>query len=128
MGLPSFRRPGTPRFHARPSDNRRGTARQRGLSFAWDRKSYNYRRRHPVCEECARRGRPAVVAELVDHIVPRDDGGPLLDDENLQSLCNECHNGWKREIEAAARETGDIWILLVWVKQPETRPEAFRIT
>lgn len=126
MGLPTFRRPGSPRFQAPPRDVFRGSSRSRGYTATWDRFSYNYRRRHPFCAECERRGR-VVSADVVDHIVPLEGGGPKFDPENLQPLCHECHNGWKRELEEAARETGDVWTLLVWVKQPETRPAALRI-
>lgn len=126
MGIPSFRRAARPRFTAHVPEAR-GTARQRGLGSSWDRRSYNYRRSHPFCEECARRGFPVTPVDVVDHIVPREDGGPLLDPGNLQSLCHPCHNGWKREIEEAARATGDVFVLLRWVKEPETRPPPFRI-
>ena len=45
----------------------------------------------PLCEECARQGR-ITAAELVDHIIPIAEGGPPFAFENLQSLCNACHN------------------------------------
>jgi 5-methylcytosine-specific restriction protein A len=32
-----------------------------------------------------------VLADLVDHIVPISAGGEVLDERNLQSLCNACH-------------------------------------
>ncbi len=39
----------------------------------------------PLCKMC---GHPA---DLVDHITPILDGGAVLDEENLQSLCRTCH-------------------------------------
>lgn len=45
----------------------------------------------PLCEECLR-NRKLVKAQMVDHIVPINKGGAPLDIENLQSLCNPCHN------------------------------------
>ncbi len=39
----------------------------------------------PLCRMCGR------LADLVDHIVPIMDGGAVLDEENLQSLCTACH-------------------------------------
>lgn len=124
MGLPTFRRPGSPRFQAPPRDVFRGSSRSRGYTATWDRFSYNYRRRHPFCAECERRGR-VVPADVTDHIVPLEDGGPKFDVENLNPLCHACHNTVKREIEEAAREAGDPFILLVWWKRPDTRPAPF---
>lgn len=46
---------------------------------------------NPLCEECTRNGR-VVSATMVDHIKPISEGGAMLDMENLQSLCNRCHN------------------------------------
>lgn len=46
---------------------------------------------NPMCEECERNGR-LTPAQMVDHIVPINKGGAMLDMENMQSLCNACHN------------------------------------
>ncbi len=43
--------------------------------------------RNPLCRLCE--GNQAV---LVDHIIPRQQGGADLDLDNLQSLCQSCHN------------------------------------
>ncbi len=45
----------------------------------------------PLCEECLRQGR-VTPAELVDHIVPIEEGGAVFELDNLQSLCKACHN------------------------------------
>ncbi|GAB0481680.1 hypothetical protein KML24007_04260 [Alistipes indistinctus] len=45
----------------------------------------------PLCEECQRKG-ITTLAQMVDHVVPINQGGAKLDMENLQSLCNPCHN------------------------------------
>jgi 5-methylcytosine-specific restriction endonuclease McrA len=34
------------------------------------------------------------ATEEVDHIIPIDDGGARLDEENLQAACRPCHR-WK---------------------------------
>ena len=48
--------------------------------------------RDPLCEECQRVGRTA-LASKVDHIVPhRGDLQLFYDWDNLQSLCESCHN------------------------------------
>lgn len=46
---------------------------------------------NPLCEECERKG-ILTPAQMVDHIVPINKGGAALDIDNLQSLCNPCHN------------------------------------
>jgi 5-methylcytosine-specific restriction protein A len=57
----------------------------------WRRLRDWYRKRHPLCRECESRG-IATVGVIVDHIIPIEDGGPLLDADNLQTLCVVCHN------------------------------------
>lgn len=47
-------------------------------------------RANPLCNQCSRRER-LVLAKVVDHIIPIEDGGEPLDVENLQSLCKPCH-------------------------------------
>jgi len=40
-----------------------------------------------LCSSCGR------IAEVVDHIIPtKVDWSKRLDEDNLQPLCNECHN------------------------------------
>ena len=50
---------------------------------------------NPFCVEC---GHPA---QMVDHKKAIKDGGAKLDLDNLQSMCNSCHN--KKEIEEGNR-------------------------
>lgn len=45
----------------------------------------------PLCRMCSQAGR-VTSAVLVDHIQPINDGGAVLDDGNLQSLCRRCHD------------------------------------
>lgn len=45
----------------------------------------------PLCEQCEREGR-ITAGELVDHIIPIEDGGAKFALENLQTLCRACHN------------------------------------
>ena len=48
--------------------------------------------REPFCRECARHGR-RVLATRVDHVVDHEgDWGRFRDRNNLQSLCEGCHN------------------------------------
>lgn len=48
--------------------------------------------KQPLCEECLRQNR-ITPAEVVDHIIPHDGVWDLfVDQDNLQSLCERCHN------------------------------------
>jgi len=60
-------------------------------SSRWVKLSKQFRRHNPLCAACYAIGifTPAYV---VDHIVEIADGGDLWDIDNLQSLCNPCHN------------------------------------
>lgn len=42
--------------------------------------------REPLCRTCKK------PARVVDHIVARSKGGAELDPDNLQALCDRCHN------------------------------------
>jgi len=49
----------------------------------------------PLCRKCRTIGK-LTAASVVDHIIPREAGGPDYDQENLQSLCKPCHDGKTR--------------------------------
>lgn len=99
----------------------RSSPRERGYSAAWDRLSTRWRREHPFCAFCEQEGRIR-FCDVVDHIIPVADGGPLLDRCNLQSLCNSHHNGLKRQLEERAREIGRLAELPLWCADPASRP------
>jgi 5-methylcytosine-specific restriction protein A len=63
----------------------RESAAKRGYDRRWRKLRLMYLRAHPLCETC---GDPAIIA---DHIIPKAAGG---EDswENLQALCQTCHN------------------------------------
>ena len=46
---------------------------------------------NPLCVECAQLGRVTLATQR-DHIVPLGEGG-ADDADNVQGLCNECHEG-----------------------------------
>lgn len=69
---------------------RRGSARARGYTRAWDRLRNYHAVHEPLCRHCAARGEVKALDE-VDHIVPIRVGGAPLDPKNLQSLCHQCH-------------------------------------
>ena len=59
-------------------------------SVRWKRFRDWYARRNPLCEACKKNGH-VVPMNVVDHIVEIKDGGALLSEKNVQSLCNSCH-------------------------------------
>lgn len=52
--------------------------------------------REPLCRSCGAKGRD------VDHKVPINQGGKRTDPNNLQTLCQSCHNR-KRQRESLSR-------------------------
>ena len=71
-------------------NERRGSAHAQGYDRAWVAVRNLYLAQFPLCEICEAKGKltPAV---LVHHKKPIKEGGALLDSDNLQSLCNSCH-------------------------------------
>lgn len=110
------RRHGIGTQHATPSrhqasDIRRGTARERGYSTAWDKFSRSFLRAHPLCEYCAAEGK-TVPAQVTDHDLPHQGDTDLFWVNTFTALCARCHNGPKASAEA--RLSGDA--LLRWVE------------
>ncbi len=57
----------------------------------WTRLSRAFRRQHPLCAECQRKGRIA-EAEVTDHIIPPwVEGVDFWDASNWQPLCRRCN-------------------------------------
>lgn len=94
------------------ADEKRGTARERGYSTAWDRFAKNWLANNPLCRYCEARGE-ITPAELVDHVEPHnrdptkfwpgEDDNP---DDFFASCCRSCHNGPKQSVERIAEATG----------------------
>lgn len=76
-------------------DDRRGSAARRGYDARWARFAKAYRERNPLCRPCQARGRLEPTF-AVDHIVPLRQGGAKFDEDNLQPLCETCHNSHKQ--------------------------------
>ncbi len=56
--------------------------------------------REPFCRMCTARGLIDTIATVVDHIVPhRGDWSLFADQNNLQSLCQQCHDKHKQAKE-----------------------------
>lgn len=73
-------------------------------SSAWRRLRAEKIARNPLCEECHKMG---IIEQgtVVDHIVPINQGGAPLSLDNLQTLCDRCHNR-KSGREAHQRNRG----------------------
>jgi len=69
---------------------RKSTADKRYKTQAWKVYSQTFRRKHPLCAECERKGliSPSV---LVDHIIRVNFGGSFSDKRNHQAMCDPCH-------------------------------------
>lgn len=71
---------------------RRGSARQRGYTYDWEKASKAFLREHPLCVECLKENR-LTPAEVVDHIIPHRGNKKLFwDKSNWQSLCKHHHD------------------------------------
>jgi len=76
----------------RKAHQRRTNTNQRFYnSTEWRRIRRNYITRFPLCVQCQNEGR-VKSAEVVDHKIPINKGGDLLNENNFQSLCHVCHN------------------------------------
>ena len=75
-------------------------AREFYISHEWKKLRRNFLIEHPFCEECHRQGR-LTKATVVDHIIPIRQGGPALDEGNLQALCASCHS--RKSVDEGSR-------------------------
>jgi 5-methylcytosine-specific restriction protein A len=85
------------------TDARRGSARQRGYTSAWDKARAFFLRSHPLCQcdQCDEGRIRLRAATVVDHKVPhRGDMKRFWDRNNWQSMATDCHN------RKTAREDG----------------------
>ena len=60
-------------------------------SSAWRSLRAKFIAAHPLCAECQKKG-VVTPARVVDHILPINMGGAALSEDNLQALCDRCHN------------------------------------
>ena len=87
----------------RQSDDRRGTAHERGYGSRWQKARAGWLRAHPLCQcpECKEGALRTMVATVVDHIKPhRGDMALFWDNTNWQSMAKICHD------RKTAREDG----------------------
>jgi 5-methylcytosine-specific restriction enzyme A len=74
----------------RQYNRQRGSAASQGYDNQWNKVRLAYLRKNPLCEECQKNGL-VVPAVLVHHRKELKDGGDRLNPENLESVCNACH-------------------------------------
>ncbi len=93
------------------SDRRRGSARQRGYSAAWDKASKGFLRSHPFCRYCDEGvfGEVQVSASAVtDHLYPqRTYDGVFWRTEWWVAACQPCHDGPKQALERKGKRALD---------------------
>lgn len=89
------------------TDQKRGTARQRGYSKAWERLRYRKLLKNPLCETCFKTKNLLTPASEVHHINPvRKTGKTLVPLSQLKSLCHSCHQ--KEEAQLKRKEMYDV--------------------
>ena len=77
----------------RPKDkDSRPSSTARGYNRRWRKVRKMYLNKNPLCVECLKSG-IITPATVVDHIEPhKGDYGKFWDEDNMQSLCESCHN------------------------------------
>ena len=102
---------------ARPdhhTDLKRGSARARGYTAAWDKASKAHLRSHPLCVGCEAIGK-VIIAVLVDHVEPHQgDMSKFWNSELWQSSCKWHHDVVKQRLEAML-EQRQIGIKELWL-------------
>ena len=84
------------------ADSRRGSRHERGYGTEWEKQRKRILARDKgLCQAHLRQGRYR-PANHVDHIVPKFEGG-RDDDDNLRSLCKDCHDAKTAEEAKRAR-------------------------
>jgi 5-methylcytosine-specific restriction endonuclease McrA len=71
----------------------------------WRALRNSFIKRFPLCVHCLLQNL-TVAATVVDHVKPISQGGAALDEDNLQSLCESCHNSKSGTESAILRRGG----------------------
>ena len=93
--MPSI--PRNKRFHQdkiKPFANRSNRTEDNSKFYksrAWQKIGLRHRMEEPLCRQCKKMGIDT-PGQLTDHIKPISEGGSKTDRNNLQTLCNTCHN------------------------------------
>jgi len=75
----------------KPQEGRRVDNSAFYSSTAWKKLRAAFKRANPICAWCIRKGM-IVPASVVYHVTPISQGGDPYAWDNLQSLCEKCHN------------------------------------
>lgn len=90
------------RSSAQAAPRARGTTKERGYDADWKRLRLLHLTAEPLCRPCSAMKR-YVPATVVDHIKDIATHPQLrLVDENLQSMCAQCHNRKTHYMQRAA--------------------------
>lgn len=123
----TFRAPWEPTREERDreADRRRGSARARGYSPAWDRASKGFLLRHPVCPACRAAG-IITASEVTDHVVPhKGDQVVFWDRTRWQPACRWHHDVVKqileRLFEDGAIGEAELWLTSAYALQVAER-------
>ncbi len=103
----------------------RNYARKFYASKTWTKRSLAYRKAHPLCERCLKRGLYN-RAECVHHKIHIDESNYknehiLLDDSNLESLCGDCHAKEHAKTTTIYYEYDENGCLIDYEREGETR-------
>jgi 5-methylcytosine-specific restriction protein A len=70
----------------------RGSARERGYDWHWERFRLRYLREHPLCVDCLAEHRMTPATEIHHVHKLRDYPQLKYTEENLKALCHQCHS------------------------------------
>lgn len=81
-------------------EQKKGTSDQNFYnSTRWRKTSIAYRKQQPLCEVCLKGLEHICTADVVDHIVPIEQGGSQFNPDNHMGMCHKHHNR-KRGLES----------------------------
>lgn len=83
------------RAEAKQLDRQRGSANERGYTYAWQRARESFLRDHPLCQcqDCDEGRVRVTAATVVDHKIPHRGNMTLFwDRANWQSMSKVCHD------------------------------------
>ncbi len=72
----------------------------------WQRRRAQQLKDHPLCKLCSDMRARVTEATVADHVIPHRGSEHLFWYGELQSLCAECHSGWKQEMETTGHISG----------------------
>jgi len=86
-------------------DEHRGNVSALHSTARWQKMRAQQLATHPLCASCAQQGR-VVAATVADHVRPHHDDPQSFWTGDLQSLCQDCHDGFKKRLELSGVEIG----------------------